>query len=107
MARTMLNNDNSPYYPLIEDTLRHMDKEKLIEFGMNLGYNGCTQGAHIVRKIKRTENINVPWLFFLNIVLPTQICTPVIRPSLIRVKNLESMFIVFTLMEIRKNFFLL
>lgn len=67
MARTMLNNENSPYYPLIEDTLRHMDKEKLIEFGMNLGYNGCTQGAHIVRKIKRTENINVPWLFFLNI----------------------------------------
>ena len=67
MARAMLNNENSPYYPLIEDTLRHMDKEKLIEFGMNLGYNGCTQGAHIVRKIKRTENINVPWLLFLNI----------------------------------------
>lgn len=67
MARTMLNNENSPYYPLIEDTLRHMDKEKLIEFGMNLGYNGCTMGAHIVRKIKRTENINVPWLLFLNI----------------------------------------
>ena len=67
MARAMLNNENSPYYPLIEDTLRHMDKAKLIEFGMNLGYNGCTQGAHIVRKIKRTENINVPWLLFLNI----------------------------------------
>ena len=67
MARAMLNNENSPYYPLIEDTLQHMDKEKLIEFGMNLGYNGCTQGAHIVRKIKRTENINVPWLLFLNI----------------------------------------
>lgn len=67
IARKMLNNDNSPYYPLIEDMLRHMDKEKLIEFGMNLGYNSCTQGAHIVRKIKRTENINVPWLFFLNI----------------------------------------
>lgn len=44
MARTMLNNDNSPYYPLIEDTLRHMDKEKLIEFGMNLGYNGAHRG---------------------------------------------------------------
>lgn len=67
MARAMLNNENSPYYPLIEDTLRHMAKEKLIEFGMNLGYNGCTMGAHIVRKIKRTENINVPWLLFLNI----------------------------------------
>ena len=45
MARAMLNNDNSPYYPLIEDTLRHMDKEKLIEFGMNLGYNGYTRGG--------------------------------------------------------------
>lgn len=67
MARAMLNNENSPYYPLIEDTLRHMDKDKLIEFGMNLGYNGCTMGAHIVRKLKRTENINAPWLFFLNI----------------------------------------
>lgn len=67
MARAMLNNDNSPYYPLIEDVLTHMDKEKLIEFGMDLGYNGCTEGAHVVRKIKRTENINVPWLFFLNI----------------------------------------
>ena len=67
ISRKMLNNDNSPYYPLIEDTLRHMDKEKLIEFGMNLGYNGCTMGAHIVRKIKRTENLNVPWLLFLNI----------------------------------------
>lgn len=54
MARTMLNNENSPYYPLIEDALKHMDKDKLIEFGLNLGYNGCTMGAHIVRKIKRT-----------------------------------------------------
>ena len=52
---------------LIEDALKHMDKDKLIEFGLNLGYNGCTMGAHIVRKIKRTENINVPWLLFLNI----------------------------------------
>ena len=75
MARTMLNNENSPYYPLIEDTLRHMDKEKLIEFGVNLGYNGCTMGAHIVRKIKRTE------------------------------KNWASMYISFTQMMIRKNCF--
>ena len=106
MARAMLNNDNSPYYSLIEDTLRHMDKEKLIEFGMNLGYNGCTQGAHIVRKIQDEPKISMSRGFFsLNyLILPTQICAPVIRPSLTRVKNLESMFIVFTLMEIRKNF---
>lgn len=64
IARAMLNNENSPYYPLIEDVLKHMDKEKLIEFGLNLGYNGCTTGAHMIRKLKRTEDINVPWLLF-------------------------------------------
>lgn len=65
IARTMLNNENSPYYPLIEDVLKHMDKEKLIDFGLNIGYNGCTTGAHMIRKLKRTEDINVPWLLTL------------------------------------------
>ena len=62
ISRAILNNENSPYYPLIEDVLKHMDKEKLIDFGLNIGYNGCTTGAHMIRKLKRTENINVPWL---------------------------------------------
>ena len=69
MSRTILNNENSPYYPLIEDALKHMDKEKLLEFGLDLGYNSCTSGAHIIRKLKRTENINVPWL--LSMIIDT------------------------------------
>ena len=69
ISRAILNNENSPYYPLIADALKHMDKEKLLEFGLDLGYNSCTSGAHIIRKLKRTENINVPWL--LSMVIDT------------------------------------
>lgn len=69
ISRAMLNNENSPYYPLIEDVLKHMDKEKLIDFGLNIGYNGYTTGAHMIRKLKRTEDINVPWL--LSLVIDT------------------------------------
>lgn len=71
ISRAMLNNENSPYYPLIEDVLKHMDKEKLIDFGLNIGYNGCTTGAHMIRKLKRTEDINVPWL--LSLVIDTSL----------------------------------
>ena len=37
IARQMLNNENSPYYPLIEDILKHIDKDKLLNFGLNIG----------------------------------------------------------------------
>lgn len=66
-SRKILNNNRSPYYPLIEDTLNHMDKDKIVDFGMNLGYNGCTLGARLSRDLKSTENINVPWLLSLRI----------------------------------------
>lgn len=67
MAQTMLSNEESPYYPLIEDVLKHMDKDRLIGFGMNIGYNGCTMGAHIIRKLKRTEGREVQWYVPLKI----------------------------------------
>ena len=104
MARTMLNNENSPYYPLIEDALKHMDKDKLIEFGLNLGYNGCTMGAHIVRKIKRTENINVPWLLFLNIDSAHENLTESYQPIFDQGKELGT-YISFIQTKIRRNCF--
>lgn len=66
MAQTMLNNSESPYYPLIEDTLKHVDKDRLINFGMNIGYNGCTLGAHMIRKQKRENNRDVSWYQILS-----------------------------------------
>ena len=41
-AQTMLTNEKSPYYELIRDTVAHVDCERLLRFGMNVGYHGCT-----------------------------------------------------------------
>jgi len=45
----MLKNENSGYYGLIRDTMAYVDTERLFAFGMNLGYNGCTEGAQKIR----------------------------------------------------------
>lgn len=65
VARDMLNNENSPYYPLVEDVLKHMDKDKLLNFGINIGYNGCTKGAKIIRETESREHIQIPWILAL------------------------------------------
>lgn len=67
ISQAMLSNEESPYYPLIEDVLKHMDKDKLIGFGMGIGYNGCTYGAHIIRKQQREHNRHVQWYYPLHI----------------------------------------
>ena len=41
-AQTMLQNQNSAYYRLIEDTVSNVNQQNLITFGMNVGYNSCT-----------------------------------------------------------------
>lgn len=65
VARDMLNNENSPYYPMIEDVLKHMDKDKLLNFGINIGYNSCTKGARIIRETEAREHIQIPWILAL------------------------------------------
>lgn len=62
VAQTMLKNDNSPYYDLIRDTVLNVDTEKLLQFGMNLGYNGCTVGAKKIGEIEEKEQYNIPWI---------------------------------------------
>lgn len=67
VAQTMLQNENSPYYGLIEDTVCHVDSERILHFGMNLGYNGCTLGAKVIREIEAKENYNIPWMVTLKL----------------------------------------
>jgi len=66
VAQTMLQNERSPYYGLIEDTVAHVDSERLLQFGMNLGYNSCTIGAKTIREIEEKEKYNIPWIISLN-----------------------------------------
>jgi len=64
MAQTMLEDDISPYYDLVQDIADSVSKEKLVRFGMNLGYNSCTMGANTIRLIEAAENFNIPWSVF-------------------------------------------
>lgn len=60
-SQKMLENENSPYYVLVKDTAYHVDPERLLAFGINVGYNSCTLGARRIREIEEKEGYNIPW----------------------------------------------
>ena len=59
--QNMLKNETSPYYDLVLDTVYNVDTDRLVTFGMNLGYNGCTKGAALIREKEFEEKFNIPW----------------------------------------------
>lgn len=61
LAQSMLHNENSAYYSLIQDVAENVDHNRIVKFGMNLGYNGCTLGAKKIRQIEEKERFNIPW----------------------------------------------
>lgn len=60
-AAQLLTSEDSAYYLLAEKLVSTVDSERLIAFGMNVGYNGCTQGAETIRSIEAREHFNIPW----------------------------------------------
>lgn len=66
-VQTMLETESSVYYDLVHDIVTHTDTERLITFGMNLGYNSCTLGARQIRNLSETEQMNVPWSVILHL----------------------------------------
>ncbi len=67
VTQTMLQNEKSHYYGLIQDVTTHVDTERLLTLGMNVGYNSCTAGAQKIRELERSANCNIPWTIFLQI----------------------------------------
>lgn len=63
----LLQDENSAYYLMARDTAHHIDDESLLTFGMNIGYNSCTSGARIIRKIEKAEGFDIPWALYLEI----------------------------------------
>lgn len=70
-AQRLLSDERSAYYPLVRNVAQNVDHERLLRFGMNLGYNGCTLGANRIREIEAAEGFNIPWALFLEIGSPT------------------------------------
>ncbi|MCH4192508.1 MAG: hypothetical protein LKF52_09380 [Butyrivibrio sp.] len=58
----LLENDNSPYYSLIEDALTHTDHKCIRKFGINMGYNCWTYGARVLRAKSEELHVSLPWL---------------------------------------------
>lgn len=66
-AQTMLQNPDSAYYTLVKHAANHIDHERLLNFGMNLGYESCTKGAGTIRAIEAREGFNIPWALTLSL----------------------------------------
>lgn len=60
-TQTMLSNQESAYYTLVSDVINSVDPDILTTFGVNLGYNGCTKGANIIRQMEAERGYNIPW----------------------------------------------
>jgi len=72
----MLENECSAYYPMFQDVVTHVERERLLTFGMNVGYNSCTWGANTIRKIEEQEHYNIPWSMMLEISCDTYLSSP-------------------------------
>lgn len=66
-AHSMLNNEDSAYYELVDYVLMNADTDRLITLGMNIGYNSCTKGAGIIREKEAADNFDIPWSMSLEI----------------------------------------
>lgn len=67
VAQDMLQNEQSCYYKILPDIAANVDKERILTFGMNIGYNSCTIGAETIRKTEETEHFNIPWSISLKL----------------------------------------
>ena len=67
MAQKMLSDERSAYYTLLQDLATHVDEEKLLTFGMNVGYNSATYGAGRIRQLEEAAGYNIPWTLCLEL----------------------------------------
>ena len=64
-AQEMLENENSAYYPMVQDIVNHVDNDCLLTFGMDIGYNSCTKGAKMIRQTEAEQRFDIPWTLTL------------------------------------------
>ena len=60
-AQQMLLNEKSPYYDLVLNTIKWVDRERILTFGINLGWNSLTEGAARIRELEARQGHNIPW----------------------------------------------
>lgn len=66
-VQQLLTREDSPYYTLIQNTVRFVDEEWLLTFGMNLGWDSLTRGAGQIRAEERRRGHSIPWSLTLHL----------------------------------------
>ena len=66
-TQTMLKDENSAYYRLVGDVAHSVSEDRMLTFGVNLGYSSCTYGAKIIRETEAKEHFNIPWALSLGV----------------------------------------
>lgn len=72
IAKQMLDNDNSPYYELVNRIIQNTDPWILKHFGINVGYNCWTYGAEKIKKFESQNGYNVPWSIVFDFLQETE-----------------------------------
>lgn len=79
----LASDDHNAYFDLVERVVRDVDLEHIVTFGINLGYEGCTKGAHTIRATELVRGFNVPWA--LSVELPHE--APFVSHALVATLN--------------------
>ncbi len=61
IAQTLLADEDSAYYRLVQDVIDNVDEDTLVTCGINLGYNSFTRGAKTIRQCESEKQFNIPW----------------------------------------------
>jgi len=97
-AEHLSANENSCYYPLIEDLAANTDHAKLKTFGLNLGYNAWGNGIKYLRQRQTQLNTLLPWNLIVQIA-SSQKLNEVDR----LIKEGKKLGIYFYILDLRKS----
>ena len=71
IIQNLLENEESPYYDLLQYFLGHTDHENAKKFGINLGYYSWTYYARKLRETAKKKGYAIPWS--INLAFDTDI----------------------------------
>lgn len=69
LSQTVLEDEKCPYYDLVQDIFSYADTDRLLRFGMNLGYHSCICSSKQIRDNERRLGCGIPWAVVLQIDL--------------------------------------
>jgi hypothetical protein len=67
IIQTILADDNSPYYTMMQNLLDNTDHACIRKLGINIGYNSWTYDARTLRKYSAELGHIIPWLLIFRL----------------------------------------